>query len=79
MAEGSLTAVDRDGSATGWKTAFASTFGLAVGASSLTILGFGAFIQPLSREFAWSIPQIALGASIISIMIMILSPKKKKA
>ena len=58
----------------GWSTVFASTFGLAVGASSLTVLAFGAFIAPLEREFGWGVPSIAFGASIISIMIMILSP-----
>lgn len=72
MARGDAAA--KDGSAAAWSTAFASSYGLAVGASCTTILAFGAFIQPLSRDFGWSVPQIALGASIISIMIMLLSP-----
>jgi MFS family permease len=58
----------------GWKTVGASAFGLAVGPSCLTLLAFGAFIAPLDAEFKWGVPAIALGASIISIMIMILSP-----
>ncbi len=35
---------------------------------------FAAFMAPLQQEFGWRIPDIAIGASIISIMIMILSP-----
>ncbi|MBN9080759.1 MAG: MFS transporter [Rhizobiales bacterium 62-17] len=58
----------------GWSTTLASTFGLSFGASSLTVLAFAAFMAPLQQEFGWRIPDIAIGASIISIMIMILSP-----
>ncbi len=65
---------ERSVASLGWKTAFASTFGLAVGPSSMTILAFGAFITPLEREFHWGVPAIAIGASIISIMMMIVSP-----
>lgn len=60
--------------AAGWKTVAASAIGLSVGPSCLTILTFGAFIAPLEAEFKWGIPAISLGASIITIMIMILSP-----
>ncbi len=58
----------------GWKTVFAATIGLAFGGSSLTILAFGAFIAPLDREFGWGVQAISIGAAIISLMIMILSP-----
>jgi len=58
----------------GWSTVIASCIGLAVGPSTLTILAFSAFIAPLEREFQWGIPAIALGASIISIMVVIVSP-----
>jgi predicted MFS family arabinose efflux permease len=60
--------------ASGWPTVGASAFGLTVGPSCLTILAFGAFIAPLEREFHWGIAHLATGASIISIMMMILSP-----
>ena len=65
---------DREAVASGWSTVAASAFGLSVGPSCLTILAFGAFIAPLEREFHWGIAHIASGASIISIMMMILSP-----
>lgn len=58
----------------GWKTVIASSIGLAFGGSSLTILAFGAFIAPLDREFGWGVQAISLGAAIISVMIMIMSP-----
>ena len=58
----------------GIKTVAASAFGLAVGPSCMTILAFGAFISPLDREFHWGVPAISFAASIISIMMMIVSP-----
>ena len=58
----------------GWRTVAANCFGLAVGPSCMTILAFGAFIAPLDREFGWGVPAIAVGASIISLMIMLVSP-----
>jgi predicted MFS family arabinose efflux permease len=60
--------------AAGWRTVLASAFGLTVGPSVLTVIAFGAFIAPLDREFGWGVPAIALGASVISVMIMIASP-----
>lgn len=72
----SLTAQDvrATGGSAGWSTTLTSAIGLAFGASSLTVLAFAAFMVPLQQEFGWRIPDIAIGASIISIMIMILSP-----
>ncbi|MBR0755291.1 MFS transporter [Bradyrhizobium jicamae] len=58
----------------GWRTVVASAIGLSVGPSCLTLLAFGGFIAPLEAEFKWGVPAISLGASIISIMIVILSP-----
>ncbi|MFB7032211.1 MULTISPECIES: MFS transporter [unclassified Streptomyces] len=66
---------DPDGSAaTGWRTAAASAIGLACGPSVLLVMSFGAFIAPLHREFGWGVPAIALGASILSITVMVISP-----
>ena len=66
--------VARGVQSSGWPTVFASTFGLSVGPSCLTILAFGAFIAPLEREFHWGVPAIAFGASVISVMMMIVLP-----
>ena len=68
------TVAERSAQRSGRKTVAASVFGLAVGPSCMTILSFGAFVAPLEREFHWGIPAITFGASIISIMVMILSP-----
>lgn len=60
--------------ATGWRTAIASALGLTVGPSVLTVMSFGAFIAPLHREFGWSVSDIGLAASFLSITVMIISP-----
>ncbi|MGN5636113.1 MFS transporter [Streptomyces sp. AC154] len=59
---------------TGWRTAIASTLGLAVGPSVLTVMSFGAFIAPLHREFGWGVSDIGLAASLLSVTVMIISP-----
>ena len=58
----------------GWRTAVASAVGLTFGPSVLLVMSFGAFITPLNREFGWRVPSIALGASILSVTIMLVSP-----
>lgn len=63
-----------DESGSGWRTALASTLGLACGPSVLAVTTFGAFIAPLHREFGWSIPAIGLASSILSITLVIISP-----
>ncbi|WP_073734149.1 MULTISPECIES: MFS transporter [unclassified Streptomyces] len=59
---------------TGWRTAIASTLGLTVGPSVLTVMSFGAFIAPLHREFGWGVSDIGLAASLLSVTVMIISP-----
>ncbi|WP_406143665.1 MFS transporter [Streptomyces sp. NBC_01012] len=59
---------------TGWRTAMASALGLTVGPSVLAVMSFGVFITPLHREFGWSVSAIGLGASLLSITVMIISP-----
>ncbi|MFJ8748754.1 MFS transporter [Streptomyces sp. NPDC102441] len=60
--------------AAGWRTAIASALGLACGPSVLAVMGFGAFIVPLDREFGWGVPAIALASSILSVVVMLISP-----
>lgn len=55
----------------GWLTALASMAGLAFGPSALTVFCFGTFVTPLSEEFGWSIAEISVGATIVSVMIML--------
>ncbi|MGW2282905.1 MFS transporter [Streptomyces sp. NPDC001770] len=58
----------------GWSTTAASAVGLACGPSVLTVMAFGGFIKPLDREFGWGVPAIGLGASLLSVTIMVISP-----
>lgn len=57
-----------------WGTVGACTYGLTFGPNVLTILNFAVFVAPLQREFGWGIPAISLGASLISLMIVVISP-----
>jgi MFS family permease len=52
----------------------AGIVGLAFGPSILTVFAFGTFIAPLDQEFGWGVPAISLGASIITLLIVVLSP-----
>ncbi|MFB7658109.1 MULTISPECIES: MFS transporter [unclassified Streptomyces] len=63
-----------DEGAAGWRTAWASTLGLACGPSVLLTMSFGAFIDPLERAFGWGVGEIALGASLLSVAVMVISP-----
>ncbi|GGM94457.1 MFS transporter [Lentzea pudingi] len=58
----------------GWRTAVASAIGLTFGPSVLLVMAFGALITPLDEEFGWGVPAIALGASILSVTVMLISP-----
>lgn len=67
----------RDGSGRvrpGWATAFASAVGLAFGPSVLQYMTLGVFTPYLRRDFAWSLSQISLAATLLAIMTMIASP-----
>ncbi|MET7745886.1 MFS transporter [Streptomyces sp. NPDC005385] len=72
--EAETTTEPPDESRSGWRTAMASTLGLACGPSVLAVTTFGAFIAPLHREFGWSVSAIGLASSILSITLVLLSP-----
>jgi predicted MFS family arabinose efflux permease len=63
-----------DAPGAGWRTATASTLGLACGPSVLAVTTFGTFIGPLHREFGWSIAAIGLASSLLSLTLVIVSP-----
>lgn len=60
--------------ARGGATVAASMFALALGPSVILLMSFGIFLPALHQEFGWSVASISLGASIISLMIMLVSP-----
>lgn len=52
----------------------AATVGLVFGPSTILLFLFGAFVEPLSTTFGWSKPSILFAATIVSLMIMVISP-----
>jgi MFS family permease len=57
-----------------WSATAAATVGLIFGPSTILIFLFGVFVAPLEREFGWSRPEILFAATIVSLMIMVISP-----
>ncbi|WP_312223086.1 MFS transporter [Rhizobium rhizoryzae] len=53
---------------------FAATVGLVFGPSTFLLFVFGVFVEPLSKTFGWSKPSILFAATIVSLMIMVVSP-----
>ncbi|MBX4868707.1 MFS transporter [Rhizobium bangladeshense] len=53
---------------------FAATAGLVFGPSTFLLFVFGVFVEPLSKTFGWSKPSILFAATIVSLMIMVVSP-----
>lgn len=67
--------IDADGSVhRGWRSVLASVVCLALGPSVVLLMCFGVFVPALHREFGWSIGSISVGAMIISLVMMVLSP-----
>jgi MFS family permease len=60
--------------ARGWTAATAGTIGLVFGPSTILLFLFGSFVAPLEQAFGWSRPAIFFAATIVSLMIMAVSP-----
>lgn len=60
--------------AKGWTVATAGTIGLVFGPSTILLFLFGSFVAPLEQAFGWSRPAILFAATIVSLMIMVVSP-----
>ena len=63
-----------DASASGILTTFASMVGLAFGPSVIAVLAISPFIPPIEAEFGWSRVQVSLAVTIVSYMIVLVSP-----
>ncbi|MEZ5956352.1 MAG: MFS transporter [Hyphomonadaceae bacterium] len=57
-----------------WRSVFVSALMLALGASVVLVLSFGPFAQAIGRDNHWAPPQVSLGATIIALMLIPLSP-----
>jgi MFS family permease len=60
--------------ARGWMATVAATTGLVFGPSTILLFLFGSLVAPLEQAFGWSRPSILFAATIVSLMIMIISP-----
>jgi MFS family permease len=58
----------------GWRVAGASAAALAFGPSTVAVLSLGLFMQPLQAEFHWSRTEVALATTIVSYMVVLVSP-----
>jgi MFS family permease len=58
----------------GWRVVLGSVIALAFGPSTIAVLGLGLFIRPLEADFHWPRTEIALATTIISYMIVVISP-----
>lgn len=58
----------------GIATTLAAVVGLTFGPSTIAVLAFGVFVRPIQMEFGWSRVQVSLAATIVSYVIMAVSP-----
>ena len=58
----------------GLLTTAGSVIGLAFGPSVIAILAISPFIPPIEAEFGWSRVQVSLAATIVSYMVVLVSP-----
>jgi len=65
---------ESEASASGVLTTFASVVGLAFGPSVIAVLAISPFIPPIEAEFGWSRVQVSLAVTIVSYMIVLVSP-----
>lgn len=63
-----------DGRAQGISTTIGATIGLAFGPSVIAVLAISPFIPPIEQEFGWSRVQVSLAVTIVSYMIVLVSP-----
>src|SRR5690606_1842381 len=63
-----------EATAPGILTPFASIVGLAFGPSVIAVLAISPFIPPIEAEFGWSRVEVSLAVTIVSYMIVLVSP-----
>ena len=62
------------GLASGWRVVLVSVMAMIVGPPPVLILGFGLFIPEFQASFGWSVQAISLGATLISLMLVVVAP-----
>jgi MFS family permease len=58
----------------GWTVVAAAAVALAFGPSTIAVLGLGLFMNPIESEFGWARTQVAMATTIVSYMIVVVSP-----
>ncbi|MEO6185769.1 MAG: MFS transporter [Steroidobacteraceae bacterium] len=58
----------------GWRVVAASAAALAFGPSTIAVLSLGLFMRSFEQEFGWSRTQVAIATTIVSYMIVLVSP-----
>lgn len=57
-----------------WRTVLAGLVGMVFGPSTMIIMCFGVFVDPLRRQFGWTLGQTALAATIVTTVLVLVSP-----
>ncbi|WP_336335156.1 MFS transporter [Pseudomonas putida] len=57
----------------GWRVALAGMLSLMAG-PSVFLLSFGIFVQPIGREFGWTITQITMAITLMSFSLVLIAP-----
>jgi MFS family permease len=63
-----------EATAPGLLTTFGAMVGLAFGPSVIAVLAFSPYIPPIEQEFGWSRVQVSFAVTIVSWMIVLVSP-----
>ena len=58
----------------GWRVVAASAAALAFGPSTIAVLSLGLFMRSFEQEFGWSRTQVAIATTLVSYMIVLVSP-----
>lgn len=62
------------GLAPGWRVVLVSVMAMIVGPPPVLILSFGLFIPEFQASFGWSVQAISLGATLVSLMLVVVAP-----
>lgn len=74
MTHANITSASASSPRRAYAATSAATVGLVFGPSTILLFLFGVFVEPLSQTYGWSKPSILFGATIVSLMIMVISP-----
>ncbi len=65
---------ETDATYPGWRVVAASAAALAFGPSTIAVLSLGLFMGSFQREFGWPRTEVALATTIVSYVIVVVSP-----